>query len=252
MKQNNMALGLCMLVLVLSQASFGQNFLVGIQGGVSVPNLTSGNTSNPVASGWSSRLGADYGVVASFKVKSKLSIQVELNYSSQGGKKDGAQAVPVTYFTLTPPQGLPPVLYANLNNTTRINYLQLPVLAKLSLPLGKGFHFFVDAGPYIGLMVVAKTIANGDTQFYLDAQETQSATGGQSYSIDVNQDIRSDIKHYNVGIQGGVGLEKKLFLGYLTLTAGGTYGFIPIQRDSGNGQNNTGAATLRLGYLIKI
>jgi hypothetical protein len=253
MKQTTLALCLSAAAFIFSQqASAQKNILVGIQGGLSIPNLTSGSSVNPVASGWSSRLGPDFGIMASFKVKKMFSIQVELNYSSQGGKKDGPQAVPSSYFTTTPPSGFPEILYANLNNQTKIGYVQLPVLAKITLPLNKGLSFFVDAGPYAGLMVSAKTVANGNTQFYTDQAETNSITGGQSYAIDVNQDIRSDIKHINVGIQGGIGLQQKLYLGYLTLTAGGTYGFIPIQRDGSNGQNNTGAATVRVGYMIKI
>ena len=255
MKQTIVAFCLIVVLLVLSKTSFGQkNILVGVQGGISIPNLTAGSNNNPFAGGWSYTLGADYGMVASFKVKRLFSIQVELNYSSQGGKKNGPQAVPVTYFDQNASPSLPAVLYANLNSETKIKYFQLPVLAKFSLPINSGLHFFADAGPYVGLMVSAKTIANGTTAFYTDAAETQplAATNGQSFTINVNEDVRSNIKHVNVGIQGGIGLQQKLFVGFLTLTAGGNYGFIPIQRNAGNGQNNTGAATLKIGYLINM
>jgi len=255
MNQRKLVYCLCMLLLTLSQGSFAQkDILVGIKGGVSIPDLTSGSTDNPLSSGWSSRFGANFGAVASAKIKGKFSIQVELNYSSQGGKKDGAQAVPVSYFTNTPPPGTPALLYATLNNVTRLNYLELPVLAKLSFSLSSNLKFFVDAGPYVAMLMNAKTLANGNTEFYTDAQETQpvAQTYGQSFAINVNQSITDDIKEFNVGIQGGIGLQQKLYRGYLMLTVGGNYGFIPIQKDASDGKNNTGAATATIGYLIKI
>ena len=35
-------------------------------------------------------------------------------------------------------------------------------------------------------------------------------------------------------------------------TAGGNYGLVKIQKDKSNGENNTGAATVTLGYIIQL
>jgi hypothetical protein len=99
--------------------------------------------------------------------------------------------------------------------------------------------------------VAAKNIANGNSNVYADEGEQMQLTP-EAIPIEFNQDVKSDIKKFNFGIQGGIGLQQKLPIGYLTFTAGGNYGFIPIQKDSNNGQNNTGAATLTIGYLLKI
>jgi hypothetical protein len=255
MNKKNLVLCLSVALLSLSQASFAQkNILVGVQGGLSVATLTGGTSGDPLSNGWSSRLGADFGFTATVKVKGNFSVQVELNYSEQGGKKNGAQAVPQSYFPITQPADFPQIIYANLDNTNKIGYAQIPILAKFSWPLGAGLHLFVDGGPYVALLANAKNVANGTTQFFYDAKEAQiiPLTNGQSYLIDVNQDIRGEIRHVNVGVQAGVGLQKKFYVGYLTLTAGGNYGFIPIYRTNTYGQNNTAAGTIKIGYMIKI
>lgn len=252
MKQIKITLCLCLLLLLTTQVMLAQkNIALGVKGGIGIPNLTAGDNSNPLSSGWSSRLGPYFGAVASFKVKSIFSIQVELNYSSQGGKKNGPQAIPTSYFTSNPPAGTPTYVYATLNNETRLNYIELPVLAKITLPLGGGLHFMVDAGPYAGFLVAAKNIVSGNTMIYADAAETVPLTT-QPFTFNLTQDVKSDIKTFNLGVQAGIGLEQKLPLGYLTLTVGGNYGFIPIQKNKTNGQNNTGAATLTLGYLVAL
>jgi hypothetical protein len=87
MNQRKLAYCLCMLLLTLSHSSFAQrDIFVGVKGGISVPDLTSGGD-NPLSSGWSSRFGGNFGALASVKIKGKFSIQVEVNYSSEGGKK---------------------------------------------------------------------------------------------------------------------------------------------------------------------
>jgi len=40
--------------------------------------------------------------------------------------------------------------------------------------------------------------------------------------------------------------------GKLFLEGGGNYGFIPIQKDDANGNNNTGAGTVTAGYLFQF
>src|ERR1700744_6008426 len=72
-----------------------QNVALGVRGGISIPNLTAGGSNeNPLNTGYSSRLGGDAGVFAEFKFSDLFSIQPMLEYSQQGGKKDGLQALP--------------------------------------------------------------------------------------------------------------------------------------------------------------
>ncbi|HVX49131.1 MAG TPA: porin family protein [Chitinophagaceae bacterium] len=228
-----------------------KKFLLGIKAGLDIPNLTAGGGDNPVSQGWSSRLGPYFGAVAEYAVSKKFALQAELNYSSQGGKKNGKQAIPTSNFTNNPPPGTPEYVYVNIKSQTRLNYIELPVMAKLSMPIGKANTFFVMAGPYFGYLVAAKEIARGTSNVYADENE-QYPLLPQAIPLDNTQDVKSDIKKFNTGIQGGIGVSLRVPGGSIMLTAGGNYGFIPIQKNKNNGQNNTGAANITIGYLLRL
>lgn len=230
-----------------------QNVAIGIQGGISIPDLTSGGSgATPLSMGYSSRSGPDFGINAEFKISSLFSIQPQLEYSSQGGKKDGLQAFP------TPPQVAqefpagqsPQYLYANYNSTAKINYLMLPVLAKFGCDFkGSPFRLFVDAGPFVSFLVYGKQVTSGSSPFYTDPGGTMPLPGGPQ-SFDNTQDIKDQLHKTNVGVEGNLGLAYKLKKGYFFIEGGGNYGFINIQTVAQDGNNNTGAATIDIGYSM--
>src|ERR1700694_5115438 len=93
-----------------------QNVALGIRGGISIPNLSAGsNNQNPLNTGYSSRLGPGVGGFAEFKFCDLFSIQPMLEYSSQGGKKNGLQAfpTPAQFAPLFQPNPPPTYLYAH-------------------------------------------------------------------------------------------------------------------------------------------
>jgi hypothetical protein len=61
MKKATIVLTLAAILGICSNLA-AQQVTVGIKGGFSIPNLTAGNTTNPLNTGYSSRFGADYGV----------------------------------------------------------------------------------------------------------------------------------------------------------------------------------------------
>ena len=224
---------------------------IGAKAGLAIPDLKS-SSSNPISSGWKSRLGPYFGAFADFEINEKFSLQTEINYSAQGGKKNGVQTMPgdqfASFFSPNPP---PQYLYATFNSEAKLNYLEIPILLKVDFPFSNGWTFFLDAGPYAGLLLSAKQANKGSSNIYLDKGETQPITP-QPVPFDGTEDIKSDLKKFNTGIQGGIGVSLKLRSGVLVLSAGGNYGFIKIQKDETNGTNNTGAATVTLGYLISL
>ena len=246
---------ICFAIFIFStKICTAQNSIrVGVKGGASVPNLKA-SSDNPVSKGWSSGLGPYFGVVAEFGLSKRISIQTELNYSSQGGKKNGLQAISSGPYKSFFPQGtqVPPYIYAVYNNKATLNYLELPILAKVEFPLAKKFSFFVDGGFYAGYLLKAKSAVKGTSNVYFDEALTQPFLPA-AVSFDTTQNIKDDIKKFNFGIQGGIGLSLNLSnQSKLLFSIGGNYGFIPIQKDDSNGKNNTGAATITLGYLIKL
>jgi len=224
-----------------------QNVALGIRGGISIPNLSAGsNNENPLNTGYSSRLGPDAGIFAEFKFSDLFSLQPMIEYSSQGGKKDGLQA-------FTPP-GAPPstYLYANYNSTAKLNYLMLPVLAKFgwnfkSSPL----RFYVDAGPFLGLLVSAHQVTSGSSDVYVDPAGTQAEPGG-AQSFNNTDNIKDQLHTFNVGLEGNVGLAYKFKKSCIFIEGGGNYGFLNIQKGTANGKNNTGAGTAAIGYSFLL
>ena len=226
---------------------------LGLKAGICIPNLKGSNSAeNPVANDWSSRLGPYFGVVASFKISEHFSLQPELNFSSQGGKKNGEQAIATATLPGIPPGViLPPYLFVNINATAILNYLELPVLASGNFRLSKKIDFFINAGPYIGYLLNAKTKSKGSSVIYTDEAET-TPLFPTPVNLDMTMDIKDDLKKINMGIQFGTGISYKLTKGSVRLTGGGNLGLTNIQKDKSNGENKTGAATIAIAYLHNL
>jgi hypothetical protein len=231
-------------LLFMGFSARAQDFAIGVRGGFSIPNLSAGaNNSNPLNTGYSSRTGADAGVFAEFKFSDLFSLQPMVEYSSQGGKKDGLQAFP------NPQGNTPPYLYANYNSTAKLNYLMVPVLAKFGWNLGKTspFRLYVDAGPFAGFLLSAHQVTTGNSDVYADAGGTQPASPGPE-SFNNNQNIKDQLHTLNFGAEANVGLKYKLGTSSIFIEGGGNYGFLNIQKGTANGKNETGAATADIGY----
>ena len=99
----------CLLALSLFVASgvIAQSAYVGVKGGISIPNLSSGN-GNPINSGYSSGLGPDFAIFGDYGLTNRFSLELSLEYSYQGGKKNGKQALPVpSWLAAQYPPGRP-------------------------------------------------------------------------------------------------------------------------------------------------
>lgn len=220
---------------------------IGIQGGISIPNLQSGSNGPEISNGYSSRRGPYFGAFGEFRLSTRFSLQPEVNYSSQGGQKKGKQVIPPGTF-----QGQPDMnLYANFKSVAKLNYIEVPVLAKFTFPLGARFNFMVDAGPYVGFLVRATDVTSGNSMVYADKAESQPLPVG-TVDFDHTENISDQLHKVNFGIQGGIGFSLAVGNGYLMVHGGGNYGLINIQKEKKYGQNNTGAATAVIGYALRI
>lgn len=77
---------------------------------------------------------------------------------------------------------------------------------------------------------------------------TQRPLTQSPQSFDNKEDIKSDLRKGNFGIEGDLGIALSVSSGKLFLEAGGNYGFLNIQKGTQNGKNQTGAASIRVGY----
>jgi hypothetical protein len=245
------ALSLLTLFIIFTFPSYGQSWSAGARGGISIPNLSSGGSeNNPINTGYSSRVGPDFGIFAEFSFSKLFSLQGMVQYSSQGGKKDGLQAFPTPgqLAAMFPPGQAPPYLYANFNSEAKLNYLMIPILAKFTWQFSNSpFYIYVDAGPFVGFLLSAKQVTSGTSPIYLDPAGQQQLPGGDQ-SFDNTQDIKSQLQNTNFGVEGNLGLRYQMGPGAIFIEGGGNYGFINIQKGSQNGKNNTGAGTVDIGY----
>jgi hypothetical protein len=238
-------------LLFLGFSAHAQNFSLGVRGGISIPNLTAGSgNQNPLNTGYSSRLGPDAGIFAEFKFSNLFSLQPMVEYSSQGGKKDGMQAftTPDALTAMYPAGQAPQYLYANYNSEAKLNYLMIPILAKFGWDFKNSpLRIYVDAGPFVGFLLSAHQVTSGESQFYTDPSGQQALPIGPQ-SFNNTQNIKDQLHTTNLGVEGNIGLNYRLGLSSIFIEGGGNYGFLNIQKGNANGKNNTGAALAALGY----
>ncbi|HEV2480396.1 MAG TPA: porin family protein [Puia sp.] len=240
-----------LVVIGLTQAgtTIAQSPWLGFHGGLSIPDL-SGGGGNAISSNYTSRLAANFGIQADYGITQKFSIDVELNYAGQGGKRDGLQPVtnlPSQYQTLVPPGDY---LYGNFKNTAAFDYLELPILARLKW--GKAFKFYVNAGPYFGLLLHAEEKTRGSSYIYEDPQGNQPISPSP-VDFTSNTDVTSDLHKFNFGVTGGIGISQSLGSRCLVFLDGRfEYGLLNIQKYSEDGKNNTGNVLVSLGYSRRI
>jgi hypothetical protein len=232
---------------------FAGQIKIGAHAGLSVPNIRGGN--DEFSRGFTSRKGPYFGFSADFPLASHFSLRAEVNYASQGGKRNGMQPIITELPGLTLPPDL--ILYADFHNETILDYIEIPLLAELSW--GNKPRFFVNAGPYVGFLLRAKTVTSGMSSIFLDSAGTQPLLIPPDYqplppvSFDATTDVKESINDLNAGIAGGAGLGIPLGPGDLVAAFHFSLGFKNIQKDiATGGKTNTGALIVTLGYSLPL
>lgn len=233
------------------QAS-AQQIDLGARGGISIPNLSAGGKeSNPLNEGYKSRLGPEFGIFGEYHFSKLFSVQAQINFSGQGGKKDGLQAMPADprLASVLPPGTK--YTYANFKSEAKFNYLMVPILAKFGWNLGKSpFRLYVDAGPFVGFLLSGKQVITGNSPIYMDPEGQVPLVPASS--LDATVDIKDQLNKVNFGVSGNVGVAYQFGRSNIFIEGGGNYGFLNIQKGSANGKNNIGAGTVVLGYSFRI
>lgn len=229
-------------LLLLSAASYAQKntFAVGARGGVNISRLCCG--SMELNEDYKFGEGPSIGLTASYGISDHFSIMAELNMATQGGKKNGMQAVtPGTNGS---------VLYANFDNKTVLNYLELPILARVTF--GEKFKYYINAGPYVGYLLSARNVTSGSSMLYSDKAGTHvEYSAVQNFESD--KKVTDQFTTINYGLTGGVGA------GYMFAKHGvwldGRYvlGIPNIRKNTLiNGENSTGSIMVGLMYTYNL
>lgn len=265
---------------LLHGTTSAQSYTVGIKGGISIPNLSAGGSDTPLSEGYKSRIGSDFGIFIDKHFTQIFSISLGIEYSEQGGKKNGFQALPSNNITTHLPASLlglaqtfPTYIYSSYNNTAKLNYLLIPVLAKFGWKLGGNspFKFNLAVGPFAGFLVKARQETSASGSLYFDEKGTikaydilfstltqQGVPSNQADAIlsqlplnglpSASTNIKPDTHTFNTGIMGTIGFSYILGHNTLFIEGGGNYGFLKIQKDASNGENRIGAGVVMLGY----
>ena len=176
-----------------------------------------------------------------------------MEYSAQGGKKNGVQAfaVPANLVSKFPAGEVPAYVYADYKSIAKMNYLMLPVLAKYGVDLGHRWGAYIAAGPFASELLSAKNVTSGMSNIYSDQQQTEPVTTSP-VSFDNKDNIKSDLHTFNAGASGLIGVNYKSPNSSIFIEGGANYGLVDIQKGSTNGKNKTGAAVIDLGYQFRL
>ena len=238
-------------LLIFSFRAGAQQVAVGIRGGIGMASLSGGDGNvNPLVVDYETRLAPGAGIFAEFKFSDLFSLQPTIEYSSQGGMRDGLQAfaTPGGIAQTFPPGNAPQYVYANYKSEAEFNYLTFPLLLKFGWNLKKSpFRFYVDGGPFAGWLLSAHKETSGESQFYSDAAGQQPYPGG-AQSFNKTTDVKNQLHQFNFGMELNAGFSYKLGTNSVFIELGENVGAGNIQKFASDGHNDTGSTTMAIGY----
>jgi hypothetical protein len=230
---------------------------IGVKGGISIPQL-SGGDDNIFSRDFKSRIAPNFGAFFEIGVTDKFSIQPEVNFAGQGGKRTGVQPI-----TQAPP-GLPPLppgnfFFGDFKNTAELNYLEVPVLAKYKFGKKDKPRVYINGGVFYGRLLSAKTKTSGTSTIYLDEAGQvplllpPNGTPVPDIDFTATTDIKNDVNKNNFGITGGGGIEIPAGKNYFVIDARIYRGLRNIQIDPvRNGSSKTGNLVISFGYAFNL
>ncbi|HUF03945.1 MAG TPA: porin family protein [Aridibacter sp.] len=229
---------------------------VGFKGGVSIPQL-SGGEDNELSRDYRSRVAPNFGVFFDLGITDRFSVQPEVNFAGQGGKREGIQ--PVTQDLPGLPT-LPPgnFYYADFDNTAELNYLEIPVLAKYRFRDRDKPRFYVNGGVFYGRLLSAKQKTEGSSTLYLDPDGTipvllpPNGDPLPPLPFDATTDVADDLNKNNFGFTGGGGVEMPFGRNYLLFDARVSRGVLDLQKDPANGNSKTGNVIIAIGWAFGV
>jgi hypothetical protein len=293
MKKMNKRFFGCMTAMLLTLGvATAQNVKFGFRAGLNIPNITAGGNNTPVSEGYASRTASGMGVFTELQLTPAWSVRLGVEYSGQGGKKNGMQAMPVrrlvTEMATAMGMGvdqnivnamteaaaqMPPYYYADINNTVKFDYAMIPLLAQYTVGLGDSpWSVYLHAGPFVSFLVSGKQVSKGNSRLYADASATtlcwdridpqmqpQLATLAPDFVAVLQNEIpfgstniTGEMKSTNFGIAGNIGVRYRCGRNFFFVEGGGNYGLITVQQDASNGSNRLGAASVMAGYAFSF
>jgi hypothetical protein len=243
-----------------------------------------------MSDGYSSRIAPGWGIFTELQLNPTVSLRLGVEYSGLGGKKDGMQAIPTMRLVSAMGNSIGmsitgqqldalgaiasiPYYYADLNNTTKFDYVMIPLLAQFGKNIGQTpWRVYVNAGPFVSFLLSGKQVSNGTSKMYADASGTvtlwdalppqlQSLVISEFPDMDKRLDapvpfgttnITGEMKSTSFGIMGNAGIRYQRGHNFFFLEVGGNYHFSTVQDSDTNGSNRLSAVSVMLGYAFKL
>jgi hypothetical protein len=229
---------------------------IGVKAGVSIPNLV-GGSDNELTRDYKSRVAPNFGMFVDMNVTRGFSVQTGLDYAPQGGKRDGIQPITSPLPGLPPPPA-GPFYYADFKNTAKLDYLEIPLLFKYTWRRSRGPQPYINAGPYVGFLLKAKTVTRGSSTIFIDRNGTPLLLPPDNQPLppipfDADTVVTDSLNRFNAGITGGGGLRFPTGKNYWFIDARASYGLTTLQKDPANdGKSRTGNLVVSVGYAFKV
>jgi outer membrane protein W len=180
-----------------------ENMMFGIKGGVSLANLSGEDVYNN-----SIRYGGTGGVFMRYTVSDIFAVQPEALFAMKGAKYEAD----------------------GLKSQEKVNYIEVPVLVRATLPNESKMKPSVFLGPAIGILLSHK-ITNGE-----------------------EIDIKDATKNSDIGVVAGAGVEYMLEKGCVLLDARYEMGLSSIMKKVGGEQRDVknSVISVTVGYGMKF
>jgi hypothetical protein len=207
MKKTLLALLMAASVLVVGPVAARSEITgFGIKAGVALANIFGRDVYDQRF-----RVGFSYGVFMTYGFGRAFAVQPELLFVMKGSR----------YINGTGSDAY--------RETMSLEYIELPILAKYSLPLSRAFKVHVFAGPAPALNIRARV----DARF---------AGESQVEALD-------NVRGVDIGLAAGAGIEVPVGRGRITFDARYTAGLTTLSKEAGDEIRN-GAVSFLLGYVF--
>jgi hypothetical protein len=182
------------LLILFSLCGYSQTVSLGVRGGLSIPNIVAGGD-NPLSKGYSSRIAGDGGLFAELGINNYVAFRLGVEYSGQGGKRNGIQAMPSEQMMAGITSGagggntpgmdadailgqlmssMPEIFYADVKNTASFDYLTAPLSVQVGTNASKRWRVYANAGPFVSFLLHGKQTTKGASKMYVDAGKSQT------------------------------------------------------------------------------
>ncbi|RDV16221.1 PorT family protein [Pontibacter diazotrophicus] len=209
--------------LGFSFAAEAQTIAVGPRAGVniatqSLPDFENDDAKEQAKEAIDYYTGTQFGAVLNYGINDMFSLQPELLYVQKGYQ-----------FDMSAFEG---GVFPSGNHTIyrKHNYLEIPVLAKVSIGEGP-FRGFATAGPTLSYLMSGKIVADGD-----------------NYEID----FHGQVNRFELGASVGIGVSYDMGPGALNFDVRYGHGFTNIDKNRGGGSVKNRGFGISLAYLFRV